>query len=89
MRSGKRVVFVSLDDGTGCSDSTFFDEAQERSGPLLFGTKLMIIRGLTRRTGARGVSLQADEAFDLPQAWSTFQDERRSRMGKALNGDDW
>ena len=72
MRSGKRVVFISLDDGTGCSDSTFFDEAQERSGPLLFGTKLMLIRGRTRRTGARGVSLQAEEAFDLKQVWATF-----------------
>jgi error-prone DNA polymerase len=76
MRSGKRVVFISLDDGTGCSDSTFFNEAQERSGPLLFGTKLMLIRGRTRRTGARGVSLQAEEAFDLRQAWATFDASR-------------
>jgi error-prone DNA polymerase len=72
MRSGKRVVFISLDDGTGCSDATFFDGAQEKSGPLLFGTRLMLIRGRTRRTGARGVSLQAQEAFDLKQAWAAF-----------------
>ncbi|CAD6015791.1 DNA polymerase III alpha subunit (plasmid) [Agreia sp. COWG] len=72
MKSGKRVVFISLDDGTGCSDATFFDEAQQRSGPLLFGTRLLLIRGRTRRTGARGVSLQAEEAFDLKQAWAAF-----------------
>ncbi len=65
MRGGRRVVFISIDDGTGCIDATFFHEAQERSGPLLFGTRMLLIRGLTRRTGPRGISLQALEAWDL------------------------
>lgn len=65
MRGGKRVVFISIDDGTGCVDATFFTEAQEKSGPLLFGTRMLLIRGLTRRTGPRGISLQALEAWDL------------------------
>jgi error-prone DNA polymerase len=42
MRGGRRVVFISIDDGTGCIDSVFFHEAQENaqdrnpavSGPL-------------------------------------------------------
>ncbi len=67
MRGGRRVVFISIDDGTGCVDATFFHEAQEKSGPLLFGTRLLLIRGLTRRTGPRGMSLQALEAWDLSQ----------------------
>jgi error-prone DNA polymerase len=67
MRGGKRVVFISIDDGTGCVDATFFTEAQEKSGPLLFGTRLLLIRGLTRRTGPRGISLQALEAWDLAE----------------------
>ena len=65
MRGGRRVVFISIDDGTGCVDCTFFHEAQEKSGPLLFGTELLLIRGITRRTGARGISLQAFEAWNL------------------------
>jgi error-prone DNA polymerase len=73
MKSGKRVVFISLDDGTGCSDSTFFEEAQNRAGPLLFGTKLMIIQGKTRRTGERGVSLEAINAWDLKALWANWQ----------------
>ncbi|MBP3036076.1 DNA polymerase III subunit alpha [Arthrobacter sp. zg-ZUI100] len=68
MRGGRRVVFISLDDGTGCVDCTFFHEAQEKAGPLLFGTALMLIRGLTRRTGPRGISLQALQAWDLNDA---------------------
>lgn len=67
MRGGKRVVFISVDDGTGCVDSVFFTEAQEKAGPLLFGTRLLLIRGTTRRTGPRGISLSADMAWDLAE----------------------
>ncbi len=65
MRGGRRVVFISIDDGTGCVDSVFFHEAQEKAGPLLFGTRLLLIRGTTRRTGPRGISLSASMAWDL------------------------
>ncbi|WP_159703038.1 DNA polymerase III subunit alpha [Arthrobacter sp. 18067] len=67
MRGGRRVVFISIDDGTGCVDSVFFHEAQEESGPLLFGTRLLLIRGTTRRTGPKGISLSATKAWDLGQ----------------------
>lgn len=73
MRTGKRVVFISLDDGTGCTDSTFFEEAQNATGPLLFGTKLMVIRGRTRRTGERGISIEADRAWDLRELWAQYE----------------
>ncbi|ROQ41233.1 DNA polymerase III alpha subunit [Frondihabitans sp. PhB188] len=76
MRSGKRVVFISLDDGSGCSDSTFFEEAQNRAGSLLFGTKLLLIQGRTRRTGERGISLEADNAWDLKALWRDWQATR-------------
>ncbi|UVJ37905.1 DNA polymerase III subunit alpha [Arthrobacter sp. CJ23] len=65
MRGGRRVVFISIDDGTGCVDTVFFHEAQEQSGPLLFGTRLLLIRGTTRRTGPKGISLSASMAWDL------------------------
>ncbi|GHD01982.1 DNA polymerase III subunit alpha [Zhihengliuella salsuginis] len=65
MRGGRRVVFISVDDGTGCVDCTFFHEAQQRSGPFLFGTRLLLMHGITRRTGPRGISVQALQAWDL------------------------
>lgn len=80
MRSGKRVVFISPYDRTGCADATFFDEAQEQAGPLLFGTRLLLIRGLTRRTGERGVSLQATGAQDLKAAWASRHQSRAHRL---------
>jgi error-prone DNA polymerase len=77
MRSGKRVVFITLDDGTGCSDATFFDEAQARSSGVLFNTKLMLISGKTRRTGVKGVSIMAENAWDLNQLWREYRQKNQ------------
>ena len=76
MRSGKRVVFISLDDGTGCSDSTFFDDAQARCSHILFNNRLLLISGKTRRTGVRGVSIMAENAWDLREMWEQWTKAR-------------
>lgn len=73
MKSGKRVVFVTLDDGFGCADATFFDEAQARSSSVLFNNRLLLIAGKTRRTGVRGVSIMAENAWDLRELWRRYQ----------------
>lgn len=78
MRSGKRVVFISLDDGTGCADATFFDEAQARCSDLLFNNRLLLISGKLRRTGKNGVSILAENAWDLNQLWIKW--ERGERL---------
>jgi error-prone DNA polymerase len=77
MRSGKRVVFISLDDGAGCSDSTFFEDAQNRCSHLLFNTRLMLIGGKVRRTGIRGVSIMAENAWRLDELWEQWLDKRK------------
>ena len=61
IRSGRRVVFVTLDDGSGCTDSTFFEDAQGPYAATVFHSWLLVIRGccgvpiprrLLRATGA-------------------------------------
>jgi error-prone DNA polymerase len=84
MRSGKRVVFITLDDGHGCSDSTFFDEAQQRCASTLFNTKLLLISAKTRRTGVRGVSLMAENAWDLKALWANWQSQQQSKEAPAF-----
>ncbi|MFM6939267.1 MAG: OB-fold nucleic acid binding domain-containing protein, partial [Rhodoluna sp.] len=83
MRSGKRVVFISLDDGTGCSDSTFFDEAQSRCSHILFNNRLLLISGKTRRTGVRGVSVMAENAWDLRELWAQWIKARPQFLERA------
>jgi error-prone DNA polymerase len=76
VRSGKRVIFLTLDDGYGCSDSTFFTDVQGEYANVLYSTSLLLVRGVTRRTGARGISIRATGVWDLRAAyesWNTKQ----------------
>jgi error-prone DNA polymerase len=76
VRSGKRVIFLTLDDGYGLSDSAFFTDVQSEYANVLYSTSLLLVRGITRRTGARGISIRATGAWDLRAAyesWSTKQ----------------
>ena len=65
VRSGRRVIFLTLDDATGPVDAAFFDDVQGPYASTVFGSWLLLVRGELRRTGPRGVSLRATGAWDL------------------------
>jgi len=72
VRSGKRVIFLTLDDGYGCSDATFFPDTQTDYASTLYNSQLLLVRGEVRRTGARGVSLRADAAWSLSDIYNQW-----------------
>lgn len=74
IRSGRRVVFLTLDDSTGPADATFFEDAQGPYASTVFGAWLLLVRGEVRRTGPRGVSVRATGAWELPVLWDAFAD---------------
>ena len=65
MRNGRRTVFVTLDDGTGLTNLVFFPDARERIKNKVFRTNYMLVRGTTRRSGAKGISVTGHMAWDL------------------------
>ncbi|MEO8107467.1 MAG: DNA polymerase III subunit alpha [Actinomycetes bacterium] len=73
IRSGRRVVFVTLDDATGPVDATFFEDAQGPYAATLFHSWLLLIRGEVRRTGPRGVSLRATGCWELAGLYDLWQ----------------
>jgi error-prone DNA polymerase len=73
VRSGKRVMFLTLDDGTGCSDATFFEDAQNSYASTLINSWLLLVRGEIRRTGPRGISLRATGAWELSAAYEKWR----------------
>ena len=75
IRSGRRVVFVTLDDATGPLDATFFEDAQVGYASTVFHSWLLVIRGSVRRTGPRGVSLLAQGCWELPLLRDTWEAE--------------
>jgi len=73
VRSGRRVMFLTLDDGYGCNDATFFEDVQERTAALLRNGSLFLVRGVVRRTGPRGVSIRATAAWDLSDSYEKWR----------------
>ena len=72
VRSGKRVLFLTIDDGYGCNDLTFFTDVQKEYAGVLFNSSLFLARGHVRRTGPRGVSLRATGAWELRAAYEKW-----------------
>jgi error-prone DNA polymerase len=66
------VVFLTVDDGTGPVDATFFEDALGPYATTVFHSWLLVVRGEVRRTGRRGVSLRATGCWELSalhEAW--------------------
>jgi error-prone DNA polymerase len=81
VRSGRRVIFLTLDDTTGLSDATFFEDVQGPYAATVFASWLLVVRGVMRRTGPRGRSLRATAAWDLTvlqAAWDAELDRTGS-----------
>lgn len=75
VRSGRRVVFLTLDDGVGPVDATFFEDAQGPYAATLFHSWLLLVRGHVRRTGPRGVSVRATGCWELGAVRQLWLDE--------------
>jgi error-prone DNA polymerase len=69
VRSGQRIIFLTLDDGTGLSDATIFESVQEQCAYTAFHSWLIVVRGTLRKTGSGrgGVSINAERAWDLTE----------------------
>ncbi|GLW10782.1 DNA-directed DNA polymerase [Microtetraspora sp. NBRC 13810] len=67
IRSGQRIIFTTLDDSTGPVDLTFFESVQGHCASTVFGSWLMVARGVVRRTGARSVTLRAVDCWNLAE----------------------
>ncbi|MFJ4550731.1 DNA polymerase III subunit alpha [Streptomyces sp. NPDC088817] len=67
IRSGKRVVFTTLDDGTGLVDLAFFDDSHEACAHTVFHSWLLLVRGVVQRRGPRSVSVVGAVAWNLAE----------------------
>ncbi len=85
IRSGRRVVFLTLDDATGPVDATFFEDVQGPYAATVFHSWLLVVRGVLRRTGPRGVSLRATGAWELPVLWDAWIDGGREAVSALLD----
>jgi error-prone DNA polymerase len=67
IRSGKRVVFTTLDDGTGLVDLAFFDDSHAACAHTVFHSWLLLVRGVVQRRGPRSLSVVGSAAWNLAE----------------------
>jgi error-prone DNA polymerase len=67
IRSGKRVIFVTLDDGTGLADLAFFEDSHAACAETVFHSWLLLVRGTVQRRGPRSLSVVGAAAWDLAE----------------------
>jgi error-prone DNA polymerase len=65
VRSGQRIIFLTLDDGTGLADVTVFERVQPWCAKTVFHGFVLAVWGRLRRTGVRGASVVAERVWDL------------------------
>jgi error-prone DNA polymerase len=64
-RTGKRVVYIIIEDGSGVADVTVFSDVQEKCGRVLFRCGWMEVRGKIQRRGPQSLSIIATEIRPL------------------------
>jgi error-prone DNA polymerase len=65
VRSGQRIIFLTLDDSTGPIEVTVFERVQEKCARTVFHGFALVVWGRLRRTGKEGVSIIAEAVWDL------------------------
>ena len=88
IRSGRRVIFLTVDDGSGPVDATFFEDVQGPYAERVFHSWLLLVRGVVRRTGARGISLRATGAWELSGLWQVWSTGGLDAVADALAASD-
>ncbi|MWA10128.1 DNA polymerase III subunit alpha [Streptomyces sp. BA2] len=84
IRSGKRVIFTTLDDGTGLVDLAFFDDAHERCAHTVFHSWLLLVRGVVQRRGPRSLSVVGAAAWNLAELVELRQEGGLEAVGARL-----
>jgi error-prone DNA polymerase len=88
VRSGQRIIFLTLDDGTGLADVTVFERVQPWCARTIFHGFVLAVWGRLRRTGVRGASVVAEQAWDVvalqaARAEGRLEDALRATAGSS------
>ncbi|MFJ4964989.1 DNA polymerase III subunit alpha [Streptomyces sp. NPDC088729] len=67
IRSGRRVIFTTLDDGTGLVDLAFFDDSHAACAHTVFHSWLLLVRGVVQRRGPRSLTVVGSAAWNLAE----------------------
>lgn len=78
-KSGRRVMFLTLEDEAGLFDLTVFEDVRTRYAKKILASTVLLVEGTINRFGLRGVSIVARRFWTLKEfyAMSDIQGEER------------
>ncbi|MFG3035058.1 DNA polymerase III subunit alpha [Streptomyces sp. NPDC048253] len=71
--SGKRVIFTTLEDGSGLVDIAFFEDSHEACAHTVFHSGLLLVRGTVEARGPRR-TVVGEMAWDLDEVAAARRD---------------
>ncbi|WP_307825801.1 DNA polymerase III subunit alpha [Streptomyces sp. MBT33] len=71
--SGKRVIFCTLEDGSGLVDIAFFEDSHEACAHTVFHSGLLLVRGTVEARGPRR-TVVGEMAWDLDEVAAARRD---------------
>uniref|UniRef100_UPI0031CE0F3C DNA polymerase III subunit alpha n=1 Tax=Streptomyces hawaiiensis TaxID=67305 RepID=UPI0031CE0F3C len=86
IRSGRRVIFSTLDDGTGLVDLAFFDDSHDACAHTVFHSWLLLVRGVVQRRGPRSLSVVGAAAWNLADLLEVRREEGLEGVAARLAG---
>jgi error-prone DNA polymerase len=86
VRSGRRVIFSTLDDGTGLVDLAFFDDSHDACAHTVFHSWLLLVRGVVQRRGPRSLSVVGSAAWNLADLLEVRREEGLEGVAARLAG---
>ncbi|MYR40687.1 DNA polymerase III subunit alpha [Streptomyces sp. SID5910] len=86
VRSGRRVIFSTLDDGSGLVDLAFFDDSHDACAHTVFHSWLLLVRGIVQRRGPRSLSVVGSAAWNLADLLEVRREEGLEGVAARLAG---
>ncbi|MFF7953955.1 DNA polymerase III subunit alpha [Streptomyces griseorubiginosus] len=73
IQSGKRIIFCTLEDGSGLVDIAFFEDSHEACAHTVFHSGLLLVRGKVEARGPRR-TVVGEMAWDLDEVAAARRD---------------
>jgi error-prone DNA polymerase len=77
MRSGKRTMFLTLEDAYGLYECVCFESKLAKIAPVVARASYFLVRGKLQNNHKRGLAIVAEEVFDLEEVMGRRKADKR------------
>ena len=83
MRSGRRTMFLTLEDAYGLFECVVFESKLPRYAPIVARATYFLVKGRLQNNRKRGLAIVAEEIHDLEDVLARMERQPHSGAGRA------